>query len=234
MCNRAWCLPNLAAEMTEDNMTIDKQTAIFFVEDNNTLRYWLKNFISKIADFHLVGESSTGGEATKQILLLKPDIILVDIGLPDIDGIEVVRQTKSKFKDLRALMLTASDNEQDVFNALDAGADGYVLKEDFATNLETAIRSVRLGAAWLDPGIARLVLKRTQISTSKKETSKPKTPVNAQKVNAQKESSNYLSSQEIELLGKVAAADCKDGVCLVDPQFLMKLKRFSNTQGNMT
>jgi DNA-binding NarL/FixJ family response regulator len=148
---------------------------------------------------------------------LNPAVILVDIGLPDIDGIELTKEIKLFLPDARVLMLTASDDESDIFDALDAGADGYVLKAEFGKNLETAIRSVRLGAVWLDPAIARLVLKATQRPLSKRQ---------------QKVEPIALSIEERTVLGHVAQSDCQDGVCLVEPGFLKKLRRFATNPAN--
>jgi DNA-binding NarL/FixJ family response regulator len=112
-------------------------------------------------------------------------------------------------------MLTASDDEADIFDALDAGADGYVLKAEYTKNLETAIRSVRLGAVWLDPAIARVVLRAAQRPASKRQNDKVE-PIK-------------LSDEEKSVLGQVAKSNCQDGVCLVDPEFLHNLRRFSPT-----
>ncbi|MGH9551156.1 MAG: response regulator, partial [Terriglobales bacterium] len=148
------------------------------------------------------------------VLQLRPSVVLVDIGLPDIDGIEVTKQIKSADAQVRVLMLTASDDERDIFDALDAGADGYVLKDSYSKNLEIAIRSVRLGAVWLDPAIARSVLRASQRPSSRRHET------NVQALT--------LSAEERTVLGQVAESNCQDGVCLVDPEFLHNLRRFSH------
>jgi two-component system nitrate/nitrite response regulator NarL len=117
-------------------------------------------------------------------------------------------------------MLTASDDESDIFDALDAGADGYLLKTEYAKNLEAAIRSVRLGAVWLDPAIARMVLHAAQRPASTKRPQKVE-PI-------------ALSPEEKSLLGQVAQSSCSDGVCLVDPNFLQNLRRFSGASKEET
>jgi DNA-binding NarL/FixJ family response regulator len=184
-------------------------TDIFFVEDNEVIRFCLRVFLKKIADFNLVGEAAEGATALAKIVELNPRVALVDIGLPGISGIELTKTLKSKMPDVKVLILTASESEDDIFAALDAGADGYVLKREYSNNLEIAIRSVRVGAVWLDPAIARQVLKSTQ--------RKP----------GQQQASPALSAEEHTVLTEVAESSCSDGVCLVDPQFLHKLKRFS-------
>jgi DNA-binding NarL/FixJ family response regulator len=190
---------------------------IFFVEDNEVIRFALKSMLRRIPDFSVAGEAANGRSALEQLSRLNPAVILVDIGLPDIDGIELTKEIKLFLPDARVLMLTASDDESDIFDALDAGADGYVLKAEFGKNLETAIRSVRLGAVWLDPAIARLVLKATQRPLSKRQ---------------QKVEPIALSIEERTVLGHVAQSDCQDGVCLVEPGFLKKLRRFATNPAN--
>lgn len=189
---------------------------IFFVEDNEVIRYCLRNFLKKIPDFTLVGEAPDGESALEAIKRLKPSIALVDIGLPGLSGIEVTKAIKKFDPELRVLILTASDNQNDIFDSLDAGADGYVLKGEFSVNLEMAIRSVKVGSVWLDPGIARQVLQMTQ---------RQLTPT----VERALQPIAHLSKQEEDVLHGVATSNCKDGVCLVDPTFLRKLKRFSQT-----
>jgi two-component system response regulator NreC len=191
---------------------------IFFVEDNEVIRFALKSMLRRIPGFSVAGEAANGRSALDELSRINPAVILVDIGLPDIDGIELTKEIKRILPDARVLMLTASDDENDIFDALDAGADGYVLKAEFGKNLETAIRSVRLGAVWLDPAIARLVLKATQRPLSKRQQQKVE-PI-------------ALSIEERTVLGHVAQASCQDGVCLVEPGFLKKLRRFANNPAN--
>ncbi|CAN5379889.1 response regulator transcription factor [soil metagenome] len=190
---------------------------IFFVEDNEVIRLCLRSFLKQIPDFSLVGEASDGESALETIKAANPTVALVDIGLPGVSGIELTKNLKNMVPGLRVLMLTASDNQSDIFDSLDAGADGYVLKGDFSVNLEMAIRTVKVGAVWLDPGIARQVLEMTQrkLTPTIERALDPIAP--------------HLSQQEKDVLNEVAASNCKDGVCLVDQSFLRKLKRFSQT-----
>jgi len=193
-------------------MTDPTVTEIFFVEDNDVIRFCLRMFLQKLPDFNLIGEAADGPTGLQKILELNPKVALIDLGLPGLGGIELTKALKSKMPDLKVLILTASESEDDIFGALDAGADGYVLKGDFSNNLEIAIRSVRIGAVWLDPGIARQVLKLTQRRSG---------------VHSGPSAAPQLSAEEHTVLTEVAQSSCSDGVCLVDPHFLHKLKRFS-------
>jgi NarL family two-component system response regulator LiaR len=91
---------------------------------------------------------------------LRPAIVLMDIGLPKVDGIEATQQVKKALPETRILMFSSADEEDVVFAALAAGADGYCLKSISGEQLEVAIRAILSGAAWLDPAIAAKVLTR--------------------------------------------------------------------------
>jgi DNA-binding NarL/FixJ family response regulator len=208
-------------------MTKKSTIEIFAVEDNKVLRFALRSFLKTIADFHLCGEAENGADAIKQVCALKPEIVLVDIALPDLDGIEVTRQIKKQNPDIRVLMLTASDHSNDIFDSLEAGADGYVLKGDSSINLEMAIRSVKIGAVWLDPAIARLVLANTR------KAAVAPTGFTVSEDSNESEGHDSFTEADIERLDQVAASNCRDGVCLVDPDFMARLREV-NKQSEST
>lgn len=120
----------------------------------------LKMLLEREDGIRVVGEASDGVTATRLVLERKPDVVLMDIGLPEMDGIEATQVIKTAMPHLRVIMLTSKDNEQDVFAALAAGADAYCMKGIPPETLATVIHSIRDGAAWLDPAIARIVLGR--------------------------------------------------------------------------
>jgi DNA-binding NarL/FixJ family response regulator len=189
--------------MVDGNGGVD----LFVVEDNKLVRLAVTKLISNVRDFRVVGSAEDGGTAIREIVAKRPQIAIVDIGLPDLDGIEVTRQIKAKLPELKVIMLTASDNDGHVIEALNAGADGYVLKDVFGDRLEMAIRSVRIGAVWLDPAIAkRLLIRAREGLGHDKHVGTP-----------------ALSPEDVDLLGAVADSQCADGVCMVEPQFLKKL-----------
>lgn len=195
-----------------------RKITVFIVEDNEMTRLAIKGVVSKVSEFSVVGEAGDGESAVKQVLQIKPQIVLVDIGLPLIDGVEATKQIKKECPEIKAVMLTAHDSDADIFASFDAGADGYITKEGFSQRLELAIRSVSEGVAWLDPHIARRVLKAA--------TDSMKTIVGARTPSLTLVAP--LSEQETEVLEQVAAEQplCKDGVCLIDPEFMKKLHRF--------
>ncbi len=141
-------------------------TTVFLVEDHQMTLVGLKMLLEREPGIKLVGEASDGVTATRQIIERKPDVVLMDIGLPEMDGIEATQVIKTALPTVKIIMLTSKDNEQDVFAALAAGADAYCMKGIPSDTLASVIHSVRDGAAWLDPAIARIVLGRFRGSTN--------------------------------------------------------------------
>jgi DNA-binding NarL/FixJ family response regulator len=131
---------------------------VFLVEDHELLRDGLTAALHKDGEFEVVGEAADGLTAVHQIIQADPDVVIMDIGLPGIDGIEATRQVREKRPGTKIIMLTSHDNDQEIFASLAAGANGYCLKDLSADKLKRAILSVSEGAAWLDPRIAGKVL----------------------------------------------------------------------------
>src|SRR6516225_4304717 len=132
---------------------------IFIAEDYEITRVGLRLTLGHVKDFKIVGEAVDGQSAVHKVLESQAHVVLMDIGLPVMDGIDATRQIKSLSPETRVIMLTSHDNDRDIFAALGAGADGYCLKEIGSAQLANAIRAVFDGVAWLDAGIARRVLK---------------------------------------------------------------------------
>lgn len=131
---------------------------VLVVEDHQMTLMGLKMLLEQSPDITLVGEAGNGIEAVRRADETKPDLVLMDIGLPEMDGIEATQKVKAQHPSVKIIMLTSKDNETDVFAALAAGADAYCMKGISPESLLAAIHSVKDGAAWLDPAIARLVL----------------------------------------------------------------------------
>jgi len=140
---------------TADTPTID----IFIAEDHEITRVGLKLTLEHIPGFRVVGEAEDGKGTVKKVVELRPHVVLMDIGLPLMDGIDATCRIKEEAPGTRVIMLTSHDNDRDIFAALGAGADGYCLKEVSGSQLVMAIRAVADGVAWLDPGVASRVLR---------------------------------------------------------------------------
>lgn len=137
-------------------------TRVMIVEDHQMTLVGIKMLLEKQENIDVVGEATNGLEAVTLADTAQPDVILMDIGLPEMDGVEATQKIKAKHPGQRIIMLTSKDNERDVFAALSAGADAYCMKGISIEALAKAIEAVKEGTAWLDPAVARMVLGRFQ------------------------------------------------------------------------
>lgn len=141
--------------------------SVVLIEDHDLSRIGLCAALKQYENVKVVDNAANGKDGLQKIKTHQPDVALVDIGLPDIDGIEVTQQLKQyqatnpDFK-TKILMLTMHDSEDSVMAAFAAGADSYSLKDVSMDNLVQAIRNTNEGNAWIDPAIARIVLKQAQ------------------------------------------------------------------------
>jgi DNA-binding NarL/FixJ family response regulator len=138
------------------------KTRVLIVEDHLMTLVGLKMLLEKNEGVQVVGEACNGLEAVHQADSVRPEVILMDIGLPEMDGVEATQRIKKAHPGTRIIMLTSKDNERDVFAALSAGADAYCMKGISIDALTAAIEAVKEGTAWLDPAVARMVLGRFQ------------------------------------------------------------------------
>ena len=138
---------------------MERKIRVLIVEDHTMTRMGLKLVLEKAEDIETVGEAEDGEKAIALAAELSPDIILMDIGLPIIDGIEATKKVKDLKTGSNIIIFTSRDNEQDVFAALGAGADAYIMKGATEDQLVSAIKAVNEGIAWLDPAIAKIVLR---------------------------------------------------------------------------
>ena len=140
---------------------------VVLIEDHDLSRIGLCAALKQYQDIEIVDNAANGKDGLSKIKTHQPDVALVDIGLPDIDGIEVTQKLKSFQEEnpdftTKILMLTMHDSEDSVMAAFAAGADSYSLKDVSMDNLVQAIRNTHDGNAWIDPAIARIVLKQAQ------------------------------------------------------------------------
>ena len=140
---------------------------VVLIEDHDLSRIGLCAALKQYQDIEVVDNAANGNDGLNKIKMTQPDVALVDIGLPDIDGIEVTQKLKDYQNEnpdfsTKVLMLTMHDSEDSVMAAFAAGADSYSLKDVSMDNLVQAIRNTHEGNAWIDPAIARIVLKQAQ------------------------------------------------------------------------
>ncbi len=178
----------------------DDTISIFLVEDNELIRSAVSVALNGIPGFKVVGQAADGATAITEILASPPNLALVDIGLPKVDGIEVTKTVKQELPGLKAIMLTSHDSDEDMFASFQAGANGYIIKDGFSkAKLEVAIRTVHSGSSWLDPLIAQRVL---QVAA------------NADKLNLTRNEKSYLE--------KVANSASKESRAATDQAHALK------------
>jgi DNA-binding NarL/FixJ family response regulator len=132
---------------------------IFIVEDHQLFREGLKAMLSGNQAFEVIGESADGHEALRRIQKIRPDLILLDLTMPKINGYSVLREIRRAFSTgIKVLVLSIHDSDQHVLQAFEEGADGYCVKDSSFDELHLAVRSVLDGKRYISPGIADKVL----------------------------------------------------------------------------
>jgi two-component system response regulator NreC len=131
---------------------------LLLVDDHEIVRTGLRMLLENQADMHIVGEASTGGQAIKLAQTLRPDMIIMDLSLPDLSGIETTRLIKSNYPKIEIIALTIHEDEQHFFEMLKAGASGYVPKRAAPQDLITAIRAAHEGHVYIYPTLATILV----------------------------------------------------------------------------
>lgn len=127
---------------------------VLIADDHPLLRLGLRNLIDAQPDMEVVAEVVDGGEAVRAFLACRPDVVLMDLRMPRVDGPEAIAQVIAHDPAAKIIVLTSYDGDQDVYRAVDAGARGYLLKDGFPEGTLGAIRDVHAGARLFAPGIA--------------------------------------------------------------------------------
>lgn len=141
------------------------QIRVFLLDDHEIVRRGIADLLGSASDFEIVGEANTAAEALRRIPAARPDVAVLDARLPDGSGIDVCRDVRSAWPDVRCLILTSYDDDDAVFAAVLAGASGYLLKEINGNSLIDAIRQVASGGSLLDPLVAERVIQRLRHGT---------------------------------------------------------------------
>lgn len=166
-----------------------KPIRILIADDHHVLRSGLSLLLNAQPDFDVVGEASTGKETVERAIALRPDVLLLDIAMPDLNGLEAARRLRQEAPELRIVVLTMYDDEAYLRQFLEMGAAGYVLKKAADTELADAIRAVHRGESFVYPSLMRQL-----IDSYLKQPPSPAAP----------QSSEKLSPREVEVLRLVA------------------------------
>ena len=138
---------------------------ILIVDDHEVVRDGLSVMMEREEDFTVVGEARNGKEAVEKASRLRPDVVLMDLRMPEMDGVEAMRQIRAEQEDVKFLVLTTYDTDEYIFGAIEAGAKGYLLKDASREDLFKAVRTVNQGESLIEPRVVSKVLDRlTQLS----------------------------------------------------------------------
>jgi DNA-binding NarL/FixJ family response regulator len=159
---------------------------VLITDDHPVVREGLSAMLSREHDIEVVGEAKDGKEAVTKAGTLRPDIILMDLRMPEMDGVEAMQRIKTDYPDIRFIVLTTYDNDEYIFKGIEAGARAYLLKDAPRDELFRAIRAVSRGESLIEPAVASKVLDRLA------------------ELSRQVNTPEVLSEREIEVLALIA------------------------------
>ena len=133
------------------------QIKILLVEDQKLMRIGIKSLFCDYPELEIIGEATNGKEAMEKCKLIKPDVVLMDLGLPDISGVEAIKNILEQNNNIKIVVLTSHIAEEDVMSSLQAGASAYVLKDIATDFLMSVIKMIKAGAMWLDPHVVPFI-----------------------------------------------------------------------------
>jgi DNA-binding NarL/FixJ family response regulator len=133
---------------------------VLLVDDDDLMRAGLKAVLSSDTRVEVVGEAGSGREAVEQVRALRPDLVLMDVRMPDLDGIAATREVTAASPDVKVVILTTFEQDDYIFGALNAGASGFLLKRSGPEELLAAIQTVAAGDSLLSPSVTRTVIDR--------------------------------------------------------------------------
>ena len=173
------------------------QTKLLIVDDHAIFRLGLKQFLSDKEPFQVVGEVSDGNMVIEMARDLKPDLVLMDLWMPNCNGVEATYRLQAEMPEINVLVLTVSEDEPDLFGAIKAGARGYLLKDDEPENIVQGIQYVSQGGVIVSPRMATKLLDEFKVQ---------------QRPTVSAESSSVLSQREREVLQLVAQGASNKGI----------------------
>ncbi|RLC86903.1 MAG: DNA-binding response regulator [Chloroflexi bacterium] len=161
---------------------------ILIVDDHEVVRLGLRTLLSRVPDFAVVGEAGSAQEALEKTRLYHPDVVVLDVRLPGKNGIQACAMIKEEMPETNVIMLTSYAEDEILFDAINAGAAGYVLKQVGGDELIRAIQCVGRGEALLDPVVTQRVLERVRLASRQEQAA----------------AFNDLTEQELRVLGLVS------------------------------
>ena len=130
---------------------------VFVADDHAIVREGLANLLGAQPDISVIGTGADGRDTVRQVVILQPEVVVMDIAMPQMNGIEAAREIRDRLPQARVVILSMHSSAEHVFHALEAGASGYVLKESAANEIIDAVRAVRAGHRYLSPKVAEVM-----------------------------------------------------------------------------
>jgi two-component system response regulator NreC len=146
------------ARIRNPHSEIRNRIRVLLAEDHTIVRKGLRSLLDGEAGIEVIGEAEDGREAIEKVQQLRPDVVLMDITMPGLNGLEATRQIKKRFPEVKVVVLTVHANEEYIFQILRAGASGYLVKQAAPTELLSAIQAAYRGESFLSPSISKKVI----------------------------------------------------------------------------
>src|SRR6266851_878324 len=162
-----WWPTGRRSNSMDENVAGAQQIKVFLLDDHEIVRRGVKDLLEAEPDMKVIGEAGTAVSAINRMPALRPDVAVLDVRLPDGDGVSVCRDIRSSMPEVACLMLTSFGDDEALFDAIMAGAAGYVLKQIRGTDLVGAVRAVAAGQSLLDPQAASMVMRRMRDQASR-------------------------------------------------------------------
>jgi DNA-binding NarL/FixJ family response regulator len=156
--------------------------AVVIVDDHPVVRAGMRTVLDATADIAVVAEGAGGADALHLVAQHRPDVLVLDVNLPDLNGLEVTQRLRDRGTTTAILALTVHDDSQTVFGLLDSGAVGYVLKDEALETLVSAVRAAARGESWLSPAVASQVVRRAVGRPSSDSPALPSLPLTPREI----------------------------------------------------
>ncbi len=208
-----------------------RQLRILLADDHDILRQGLRLLLEAQPDLHVVGEARTGRSTVEQVTALQPDLVVLDISMPDMDGLEACQQIRRRYPDIQVLILTMHESEEYFLQALRMGASGYLVKKAAPAELCAAVRTIAQGGAFLYPGLAKALIRAY---LTPKNAAEPTTVTPAQTEGTKDGSLSHvflvLTPRELEVLKLVAAGHTNQEIA---DQLVLSIKTVQAHRANV-